>query len=87
MKTRIYLEEIKKDNLLAEVDLEVVPRGLYVIDGIEYEYVGQPKFTIDEQDTRRTSTSHVLSLVELVVSHHEREGKPTGVPGVFRGPA
>ena len=63
MKAAIYLNERKNENLLAYVDLEVVPRGIYEIDGVDYIYKGQPKFIISKKDRRGDE----LQMVELIV--------------------
>jgi hypothetical protein len=55
---------------LAQVELEVVPKGEYVIDGTVYETVGVPKFIID-----KTGYGHTLNRVELTVQVKD----PTGV--------
>lgn len=66
MKTKLYLKSISPENLLATVDLEVVPRGIYVINGIPYQYTGQPKFTIVKGESPPFNT-HMLILTELIV--------------------
>ena len=64
MKTAIFLNEMKMENLLVVVDLEVVPRGIYQIDGKKYQYTGQPRFIIDSGDERNSAE---LQMVELIV--------------------
>jgi hypothetical protein len=69
MRAKLYLKEIKPDNLLALVEnLEVVPRGLYEIDGRTYQYSGTPKFII--QSGRFRGECHNLVLVELVLEEY-----------------
>lgn len=65
MKTRLLLQD--KDgsqSFLVETDLEVVPRGIYVVDGVRYQYVGQPTFHINNS---LTAKKHILTSVDLVV--------------------
>jgi hypothetical protein len=83
VRTAIYLKEMKLENLLVVVDLEVVPRGIYQIDGKMYEYIGQPKFIIDSGDDRNSAE---LQMVELIVEEYG----PNPVrkrPAVSIGPA
>lgn len=65
MRTRLYLKEIANNTLLAEVQLEVVPRGIYVIDGVSYQYTGQPKFTLSKCEN--FDVLYDLVLTELIV--------------------
>ena len=68
MIARIYLKEIKPENLLAEVLLEVVPRGIYEIDGVAYQYTGQPKFIITSHpETDFYRARKYLETVEFTV--------------------
>ena len=71
MSVTIYLNERKEENILVkDVGLEVVPRGLYEIDGVVYEYVGQPKFIIQNKGAYFNGASFNaarLVRVELVV--------------------
>jgi hypothetical protein len=57
----------KVSQVLASVELEVVPRGIYVIDGIKWQLTGQPVFFI------RTSERNgdKLEYVELYVTKYE----------------
>jgi hypothetical protein len=64
MYTHIYLDKKSPKTLLCSVDLEVVPGGTYVIDGIPYKLVGRPTFFINYQDR---ADSHKLQSVELIV--------------------
>lgn len=68
MKAYIFLKNESGDpQLLAKVeDLEVVPRGLYVIDGVEYQYTGQPTFII-EKLPYLYGGKHRLARVEFTV--------------------
>lgn len=68
MKTIIFLKEAKPENILAHVELEVVPRGLYEIEGKTYQYIGQPKFIIDKGQYR--CDPHRLMRVELIVEEY-----------------
>ena len=43
---------MEKGELLATVELEVVPGGTYVIDGKPYIQTGRPTFHIQSQDAR-----------------------------------
>jgi hypothetical protein len=53
--------------LLAIVDeVEVVPRGLYVVDGTVYQYTGQPTFII-EKTPYLHGGNHVITHVEITV--------------------
>lgn len=79
MRAAIYLSEVKQENLLATVDVEVCPRGIYQIDHVEYELLGQPKFIIGDQDR---AGDHHLQYVELVVEKYDPNR-----PKVFRSPA
>jgi hypothetical protein len=63
MKARLFLKEGGKISLLAETNLEVVPRGLYVVDGVPYQYTGQPVFYLVKSPTG----SHTMESVDLVV--------------------
>ena len=66
MRTHLLVRGDEELSLLAEVDLEVVPRGLYVVDGIVYQYTGQPTFVI-KRDYNFEGGPHVLHHVELIV--------------------
>lgn len=70
MKTHIYLsnEDGSKGELLARVDLEVVPGGTYVIDGVSYTLVGKPTFHITNVIRPIDGPKALLNLVELLVS-------------------
>lgn len=75
MKAYIFLKDGQKDEqLLAKVEnLEVVPRGIYVIDGVEYQYTGQPTFII-EKVPYLYGGKHQLTRVEISV---EKVGEVT----------
>lgn len=47
---------------LASVELEVVPKGYYVIEGVTYQTTGIPKFFIET-----TRDGHTLNHVEIIV--------------------
>jgi len=64
MKTHIYLNESGKRKLLCNVELEVVPGGTYVIDGVPYKLMEKPVFVIGNEDR---SGNHQLQWVELTV--------------------
>jgi len=70
MKAHIFLNPEKpgdQPTLLAKVDnLEVCPRGFYVIDGVPYLCVGQPTFFIEKQPYLHGG-QHTLRSVELKV--------------------
>lgn len=76
MKTQIFLiNPLTSDayELLCEVELEVVPRGFYIIEGKTYQFVGQPKFFIDKKRAANGSlladnSQASLTMVELLVS-------------------
>ena len=68
MQARIFLKNGETTELLANVEnLEVVPRGLYVIDGEPYQYTGQPTFVIEQVNNKLGDTYHVLKHVEITV--------------------
>ncbi len=63
MRAIIFIEENGQKQVLASVkDLEVVPRGIYEVDGVEYQYTGQPKFIIYKDEYE-----HKLASVEFTV--------------------
>lgn len=69
MLTRIWLNESPKKTLLGKtvlclVNLEVVPGGTYIVDGIPYKLVDKPTFVISGRD--RDGVHH-LNHVELTV--------------------
>lgn len=68
MKAYIFLKNGSGEaELLAKVEnLEVVPRGTYVIDGVEYQYTGQPTFII-ERAPYLYGGKHQLTRVEFQV--------------------
>ena len=70
MKAHIFLKGEKpgdESTLLAKVDnLEVCPRGVYVIDGVPYQCTGQPTFYIEKQPYLHGG-NHTLKSVELMV--------------------
>lgn len=68
MKAYIFLKDKSGENqLLARVEnLEVVPRGTYVIDGVEYQYTGQPTFIIEKMPYLYGG-KHQLTRVEFFV--------------------
>lgn len=74
MRTDLYLKEIKPENLIASVELEVVPRGIYQVGDKLYQYTGQPKFVISEwhpyQDFPELKR-HCLDHVELIVEEYQ----------------
>ncbi len=70
MKAHIFLKDGNEETLLAEVqNLEVVPRGLYVIDGETYEYTGQPTFVIEKLPYVH-GPGHALKRVEITVKKY-----------------
>jgi hypothetical protein len=70
MKAHLFIMEGSERKLLAKVDgVEVVPRGLYVIDGEVYQYTGQPTFIIEKRPYLHGG-NHALSHVELVVEKY-----------------
>jgi hypothetical protein len=73
MKAFIYLKEERTENLLAKVNnLEVCPRGIYVINTKYYELKGQPKFYFLREDTEGFSN---LDCVVLVVEEYSNAPK------------
>lgn len=68
MLTFIYLKEVKPENLIAEVNLEVVPRGIYQVDDRLYQYIGQPKFVMVRGKYR--GQPHNLIRAELIVEEY-----------------
>jgi len=68
MKASIFLKGRDKSTLLANVDLEVCPRGFYEIDGVVYQCTGQPKFIIGGEDR---DGNHSLQRVELLVEKYD----------------
>lgn len=63
MEAHIFLKSGDEEKLLAKVkNLEVVPRGIYVIDDEVYHYTGQPTFIIEKDDE-----GHRLKRVEILV--------------------
>jgi hypothetical protein len=70
MKTFLYLKEVKPENLIAAVELEVVPRGIYQVKGKKYIYnSGQPTFVIHEGSGWRDEP-YRLVRVELIVEEY-----------------
>lgn len=68
VRAHIFLKDGTEETLLAKVEnLEVVPRGIYVIDGEPYQYTGQPTFVIEQSDNKLGDTYHVLKHVEITV--------------------
>lgn len=67
MEAHIFLKDGEEEKLLAVVpNLEVVPRGLYVIDDVVYRYSEQPVFIITKQSDM-FGVQHVLKRVEIRV--------------------
>lgn len=69
MEAHIFLkgEQPGDEKLLAKVEnLEVVPRGIYVIDDEPYQYTGQPTFIITTESAFG-ETFQVLKRVEIMV--------------------
>lgn len=69
MLTHIWLNGSFKNTLRAKkllclVNLEVVPGGTYIIDGIPYKLVDKPTFVISGRDQNGV---HHLNHVELIV--------------------
>jgi hypothetical protein len=67
MMTAIYENFKSPETLLAHVDLEVVPRGIYEIGGVEYQYKGQPKFIMSKPLCIEGEKFSTLTMVELIV--------------------
>jgi hypothetical protein len=75
MKAHIFLQGKpgEADTLLAEVqNLEVIPRGLYVIDDEVYEYTGQPTFIIEKLPYVH-GPGHALKRVEITVKKPSKD--------------
>lgn len=71
MKAHIFLKNGTEETLLAEVNnLEVCPRGLYVIDDVVYEYTGQPTFILEKLPYLHGG-GHALKRVEIVVKKRD----------------
>lgn len=68
MKASIYLNKVANENLVAYVDLEVCPRGIYQINGVEYLLTGQPRFIISDADREGINT---LTQVVLIVEKYD----------------
>lgn len=69
MEAHIFLKGEKPgdEKLLAKVEnLEVVPRGIYVIDDEPYQYTGQPTFIITTESAFGEKYQ-VLKRVEIMV--------------------
>ena len=68
MRAHIFLKGCNPgdEKLLAQVELEVVPRGIYVIDDEPYQYIGQPTFII-ARDDNPYGDGHILKRVEIMV--------------------
>ncbi len=66
MLTHIYLRENGQTNLLCTVNLEVVPGGTYVIDGVPYTLVEKPTFVIGEEKEFKDKLRKLL-FVNLIV--------------------
>ncbi len=77
MRTNIHLKGVKLGHLATGVDLEVVPRGIYVINGEPYELTGQPTFHIQ---------GNKLVLVELTVEKYVPGPEISRRPTVSVGP-
>lgn len=73
MKAHLFLQGKpgEAETLLAEVsNLEVCPRGLYVIDDVVYEYTGQPTFIIEKLPYLHGG-NYALKRVEIVVKKRD----------------
>lgn len=73
MRTNLFLKENGVKTLLCSVDLEVVPGGTYVVDGVPYKLSEKPTFHIDNPHRRG---DHILSFVDLEVERIP-EARPT----------
>lgn len=71
MFTKIYLDKKSPETLLTQADLEVVPRGIYEVGGVEYQYKGQPKFVVSKPTNIDGDVFSVLLYVELIVEKVE----------------
>jgi hypothetical protein len=60
----------KRGDLLATSDLEVVPGGTYVIDGVPYTLVGRPTFHLTEYRKRGSRNTHIMTMVDLLVQRN-----------------
>jgi hypothetical protein len=68
MRTYVYLNERKESNLLASVDMEVVPRGSYIINGVAYINKSQPEFFITSTSLQTSlGMTHAVNWVNLIV--------------------
>ena len=67
MIAHLFINEDDQKKLLAEVEgVEVVPRGLYVVNGTTYQYTGQPTFII-EKVRSALGQFHYMTRVEITV--------------------
>lgn len=56
---QVHLYKTNSEFLLS-VELEVVPSGTYVVNGVEYNLVGKPIFyIITDEQTGKASLNHV----------------------------
>ncbi len=64
MRVNLYLVSSASKKLIASTDLEVVPNGTYIVDGVTYVTVGKPTFYINRSER---TLQHVLTGVDLFV--------------------
>jgi len=70
MRAYLFIMQGTEKELLAKVDgVEVVPRGLYVVDGTVYQYTGQPTFIIEKVPYLHGG-NHVMTHVEITVEKY-----------------
>jgi hypothetical protein len=66
MQAHLYVREGSETTLLCKVNLEVVPGGTYVIDGVPYKLADKPTFVIAKEQVDGWDT-HVLQFVNLIM--------------------
>jgi hypothetical protein len=78
MEAHFFLKgkELGDERLLAKVtNVEVVPRGIYVIDDEPYQYTGQPVFII-AQDFNVHGNPHKVQHVEIMLEKKDLDKDP-----------
>ncbi len=71
MRAHLFIQDGDQKKLLVEVDgVEVVPRGFYVVEGVVYQYTGQPTFII-EKIRSALGEHYYMTRVEITVEKQE----------------
>lgn len=74
MKVNLYVVTPKENELRATVELEVVPNGVYIIDGVEYMTDRRPTFHINKLYTPLPQDrTHSLVEVDLFLIPFEKK--------------